>query len=198
MAEQNKEVTFYFDPVCPWAWRASLWIREVAKVRPITLRWQFLSLSAVNAGKDSLKDTHSMSESGFRLMALARRSGGEEAVDKLYLALGEARHDRKEDISTKETLEAALAEAGLDKSLLTEALEDNSTFDEVEKSHARAIELKGFGVPTLVLKEGDRESPAMFGPVISQVPQGEEAGQLWDRIEWLMWQPDFYELKRGR
>ena len=31
----QKEVTFYFDPICPWAWRASLWIREVAKVRPI-------------------------------------------------------------------------------------------------------------------------------------------------------------------
>ncbi len=194
----NKEVTFYFDPVCPWAWRASLWIREVAKVRPITLQWQFLSLSAVNAGKDSLKDTHSQSDKSFRLMALARRSGGEAAVDKLYLALGKARHDRKEDLSTTETLEAAIQEAGLDKALLNQALEDDSTFEEVNASHGFIVSQKGFGVPTMIIEDGEHTSPAMFGPVITEVPQGEAAGELWDRIEWLMWQPEFFELKRSR
>lgn len=197
MAEQ-KEVTFYFDPVCPWAWRASLWIREVAKVRPIKIHWQFLSLAAVNAGQDSLKEAHSQSEASFRAMALARRSGGEEAVDKLYLALGKARHERKEELNKAEVIEAALKEAGLDAALLSQALDDPSTLDEVQRSHSSVVGRKGFGVPTLVVKDGDRESPAMFGPVISKVPQGEEAGQLWDRVEWLMWQPDFFELKRNR
>lgn len=194
----QKEVTFYFDPICPWAWRTSLWMREVAKVRPISLRWKFLSLSAVNAGKDSLKDTHSQSENSFRLMALARRSGGEEAVDKLYLALGKARHERKEDLSSEDTLLAALAEAGLDRSLLSQALDDSTTMDEVQQSHSEVVGLKGFGVPTMVIQDSDQKSPAMFGPVLTQVPAGEAAGELWDRVEWMMWQPEFFELKRSR
>jgi 2-hydroxychromene-2-carboxylate isomerase len=193
-----KQLFFYFDPICPWAWRASLWIREVAKVRPIKISWDFLSLAAANAGKDSLQQVHSQSETAFRTMALARRLGGNEAVDKLYLALGYARHDRKEELNDPRTIEAALTEAGLDTSLLSQALEDLSTLEIVQNSHSYIMERKGFGVPTLVLKDGDRESPAMFGPVISKVPEGEEAGQLWDRVEWLMWQPDFFELKRNR
>jgi len=197
MATQ-KELTFYFDPVCPWAWRTSLWIREVAKVRPLAVHWDFLSLSAINAGRESLKDTHSMSEPGFRLMALARRSGGDEVVNQLYLALGKARHEQKEDISQTPILEAALHTAGLDPALLSQALDDPSTFDEVQQSHSRVVNLKGFGVPTLVIKDGDKESPALFGPVITDPPQGEAAGELWDRIEWLMWQPNFFELKRNR
>ncbi len=197
MTEQ-KEVSFYFDPLCPWAWRTSLWIREVAQVRPITVRWDFLSLAAVNAGKDTLKDTHSQSSSSFRLMALARRTGGNEAVNRLYLALGKARHDRKQDLSEEAVLLAALDEAGLDSGLLSQALDDPTIQEEVEKSHSYAVGLKGFGVPTMVIKDGDRESPAMFGPVITEVPKGEAAGELWDRVEWLMWQPEFFELKRSR
>lgn len=197
MSDQ-KEVVFYFDPVCPWAWRASLWIREVAKVRNFKVNWKFLSLSAVNAGQDSLKEAHSQSLPLFRAMALARRTGGEEAVDRLYLALGKARHERKEEFTNPATVTAALQEAGFDEELLARALEDSTTLDEVQAEHSQAVSLKGFGVPTLVIKANGQESPAMFGPVISKVLGGEEAGQLWDRIEWLMWQPDFFELKRSR
>jgi hypothetical protein len=38
----------------------------------------------------------------------------------------------------------------------------------------------------------------MFGPVIDSVPQGEAAGELWDRLVWLMRQPSFFEVKRSR
>lgn len=31
----TQTVEFSFDPSCPWAWRAALWIREVEQVRPI-------------------------------------------------------------------------------------------------------------------------------------------------------------------
>ena len=51
-------------------------------------------------------------------------------------------------------------------------------------------------VPTLVLDNGD--GPGIFGPVIKPVPEGEAAGQLWDRVEWLLRQEGFFELKRGR
>ena len=44
---QQQAIDFYFDPSCPWAWRTTLWIREVEKVRPIEVTWKFLSLAKI-------------------------------------------------------------------------------------------------------------------------------------------------------
>jgi predicted DsbA family dithiol-disulfide isomerase len=133
--EQQTSLRFYFDPVCPWAWRTSLWIREAAKVRPLAVEWDILSLQAVNKGKDSLKDTHFKSEKGFRVMALLRRKYGateaNQLIDKLYLELGQATHDRKEDIGDDTIMLTALKNIGLDEAILTEAMEDGSTLDDV-------------------------------------------------------------------
>jgi hypothetical protein len=56
----------------------------------------------------------------------------------------------------------------------------------------------GFGVPTLVLQENGTSTKPAFGPVIDKVPTGEDAGELWDRVEWLMHRTEFFELKRSR
>jgi len=37
-----------------------------------------------------------------------------------------------------------------------------------------------------------------FGPVITSVPTGEDAGELWDHIAWLATRDDFFEYKRSR
>jgi 2-hydroxychromene-2-carboxylate isomerase len=187
-------VDFYFDPICPWAWRTSLWIREVAKVRPIDVRWKFLSLEEINRPAGTLKESHLQSRGPFRAMALARRLGGEEAVDRLYLALGKARHERKEDLSEASVVTAALQEAGLSPDLLEEAMGDPSTEEEYLAEHRAVVEQGGFGVATLVI--GGCEP--MFGPVIDDVPSGEEAGRLFDHVADLCKLPYFFELKRGR
>ncbi|HEX2915303.1 MAG TPA: DsbA family protein [Chloroflexia bacterium] len=198
----KETVKFYFDPVCPWAWRASLWMREVQQVRPVNVEWDFLSLQAVNSGKESLKETHFRSEKGFRIMALLRRKlGAEEAntmIDKLYLELGQAQHERKEDIGEDAVVEKALSNLGLDTGLLQEAMSDPTTLDDVQKSHEGIVGKGGFGVPTLVMSKANQELKPAFGPVIDRVPTGEDAGQLWDRVEWLMQRPEFFELKRSR
>jgi predicted DsbA family dithiol-disulfide isomerase len=197
MATNGKaqEVQFYFDPICPWAWRTSLWIREAAKVRPIDVRWKFLSLDLVNrAAGNEPKPGHLQSWKPFRAMALARRQGGQEAVDRLYLAIGRARHERQEPLGDEGMIAAALDEAGLDRGLLAAALADASTEQEVREEHAGIAATGGFGVPTLVV---DGVKP-LFGPVIDDVPEGEAAGELWDRVRWLMDHPNFLELKRAR
>ncbi len=201
--ETPVSLRFYFDPACPWAWRASLWIREVAKVRPLQIDWDFLSLKAINSGKESLKDSHFKSEKGFRIMTLLRRHyGPEEAnqyIDKLYLALGQATHERKEDLGEDATVLAALQEVGLDAGLLEAAMEDPTTLSDLEQAHEKAVGQGGFGVPALVVQEnGQPTTKAMFGPVINAVPTGEDAGQVWDRVYWLMFRPEFFELKRNR
>ena len=197
-------IDFYFDPVCPWAWRTSLWIREVIRVRPLQVTWQFFSLQAVNKGKETLKETHFRSAPGFRTMALLRRQyPANEAntyIDQLYLALGRAAHDRKEDIGQNTIVEAALESLQLDPTLVTAALDDPTTLDDVIQSHDHITAMGGFGVPTLVLVDptGNPLQKPGFGPVIDQVPQGEDAGQLWDRVVWLLQRPEFFELKRSR
>ncbi|NOK61070.1 MAG: 2-hydroxychromene-2-carboxylate isomerase [Chloroflexi bacterium AL-W] len=197
-------IDFYFDPVCPWAWRTSLWIRAVMQVRPLQVTWRFLSLQAVNKGKETLKESHFRSAPGFRTMALLRRQyPAQEAntyIDQLYLALGQAAHDRKEDIGQTTIVEAALESTQLDPSLVNAALDDPTTLDEVIQSHEQIVARGGFGVPTLVLVDATGkplEKPG-FGPVLDQVPQGEDAGQLWDRVVWLLQRPEFFELKRSR
>jgi 2-hydroxychromene-2-carboxylate isomerase len=191
---KTQEINFYFDPVCPWAWRTSLWIREVAKVRPINIHWKFLSLESINTTRPGgqVKESHLTARDPFKVMLLARRELGEEAVDKLYLAFGKARHDRKENFGEREVILAALDEAGLERGLLDRALADASIQDELAQEQEQIASKGGFGVATIEIEGFD----PMFGPVINPVPQGEDAGEMWDHFEYFIRKPEFFEMKR--
>lgn len=197
MAE-NIKVKFYLDPACPWCWRTSLWIREVAKVRPIAIEWDFFSLTMVNKQAANLQGLNSPSEPALRTLAMARRMGGNQAVGDLYLAIGQARHEREAKLDDLEMIRAALREAKLDEKLLDEALSDASTIEEINRSHNYIVEQKAIGVPTMVLNQNGTETMPIFGPVITDVPKGEDAGQMWDHVAWLTERSDFFELKRNR
>jgi predicted DsbA family dithiol-disulfide isomerase len=188
------EVDFYFDPLCPWAWRTSLWMREVMKVRPVTVRWKFLSLEWINLARPdgNPKETQRRARDPFRVMALARREHGDEAVNRLYLAFGHARHDRDENIGERDVIRRCIAEAGFDASLLERAMADDTTRREVRADEEAIATMGAFGVPTLVI--GD--SLPLFGPVINPVVTGEEAGEMWDHTAYFVQRRDFFELKR--
>jgi 2-hydroxychromene-2-carboxylate isomerase len=193
--KQTQEVDFYFDVSCPWAWRTALWIREVAKVRPIQVTWKFLSLAKINEAGDYSRDSHTASHATFPLLARARAQGGNEAVERLYMALGQARHERKESLADAAVIERALTEAGLDPAWRTEAAAEPGMEERILAEHQEGVErLKAFGVPTLSIN-GQR---GFFGPVITSVPTGEDAGELWDHIAWLAAREDFFEYKRSR
>ncbi|TME44255.1 MAG: hypothetical protein E6I55_11230 [Chloroflexi bacterium] len=55
---------------------------------------------------------------------------------------------------------------------------------------------RAFGVPTVVLDDGD--GPAIFGPVIFDVPADAEALELWQHFSWLARNTNFAEVKRER
>ena len=173
-------------------------MRQVRQVRPVEVRWRFFSLEEVNKGDDKTVDwENGRSAPVLRVLALVRREHGEDAVDRLYDALGQARFVRDEKLDDPAVVEAALEAAGLDHGLRAAALADPATREVVQAEHAAIVESRGaFGVPHLVLEDGDGAD--MFGPVIDPVPRGEAAGELWDRLVWLMRQPGFFEVKRSR
>jgi len=48
MAAEVTRVEFYFDPMCPYAYQTSLWIRDVRRQNGLTIDWRFFSLEEVN------------------------------------------------------------------------------------------------------------------------------------------------------
>ena len=71
------DVHFYFDPVCPFAWMTSKWVRMVATQRDYTVDWRFISLRLINSAVDY--DSHFPAgyeeghTSGLRLLRVAAR-----------------------------------------------------------------------------------------------------------------------------
>ena len=75
------------------------------------------------------------SHATFPLLARARAQGGNEAVDRLYVALGQARHERKESLADAAVIERALTEAGLDPAWRTEAAAEPGMEDRILAEH---------------------------------------------------------------
>ena len=48
----DADIRFYFDPVCPFAWMTSKWVRLVVAQRDYTVDWRFIALRLVNANVD--------------------------------------------------------------------------------------------------------------------------------------------------
>jgi 2-hydroxychromene-2-carboxylate isomerase len=190
-------INFHFDPACPLAWRTALWIREVRKIRPVDVTWRFFSLEVINRKEGVVPDFQKDgSWAALRTLALARRQGRNEAVERLYLALGAAQHGRRESIKQLEIIRAAAKQADLDPAIVDEALADESTINDVLADHDEAVRrYRAFGVPTIAIEGLD---VGFYGPIIQHVPRGDDAGELWDYTSWALRQPNLFELKRDR
>ena len=196
MAER---VQLYFDPICPWCYQTSRWAWRLEDLGVIELDWGLFSLELQNAGKEpgELANAHARSARGLRTAVAVREAVSPSAVGAFYKALGARVHEAGEPLEEAATVEAALADAGLDTGLCARAWEDPSTAESVAAEHRHLCDrTRSFGVPTIVLDGGD--GPAIFGPVISEVPDDNDAVELWRHVSWLVRHPDFAELKRER
>ncbi len=195
---QTTTVVLHVDPSCPWAWLTSRWLAEVERVRPVRVETRLLDLAEINRERDradeGMQRSHSAGERALRVLVMVEREHGGDAMARAYAEIGEAWHERGEPLGELPTLHGALQKAGLDPALADRALDDDSTYADLLAQHREACERACFGVPTLQI--GD--SPVIFGPVVDRRITGEEAGELWDHVSWLIRRGFFFELKRER
>ncbi len=204
------DIRFYFDPVCPFAWMTSKWVRQVQELRDYTVEWRFISLRLINADVDY--DSHFPADyeaghtAGLRLLRVAARTRAEHgaaAVGPLYAAMGKRIFDTADDTvqgrqrrGTREFVEPILLEAGLPTEL-AEALDEESWDLEIGMETEEALTLTGKDVGTPILHFEPPEGVAFFGPVISRVPDEDSAAELWDHVVGLARFAGFSELKRS-
>ncbi|MEH1096779.1 mycothiol-dependent nitroreductase Rv2466c family protein [Micromonospora sp. CPCC 205739] len=194
-------VDMWFDPLCPWAWITSRWLLEVEKVRQVDIRFHVMSLSVLNEGRDLPEEYQELMQKGWgpvRVCVAVEQQHGQEAVAKLYTAMGTRIHLGKEQLGP-EVLKAALTDVGLDPALA--AVADTTEYDEaLRASHEAGMRPVGtdVGTPVIHAPGPDGAQVAFFGPVITPAPKGEAAGRLWDGVLLVAGTPGFYELKRSR
>ncbi len=193
-AETRATADFWFDPLCPWAWVASRWMEEVEQVRDVDTNFHIMSLAYLNSDQDISEDYRkNLTWGPVRVCQAAAEAHGDEVLDRLYTELGNRFHNEGRERS-RETVEEALVAAGLPGEL-ADAM-DNDSYDEaIKKSHHAGMDQVGMDVGTPVISV---EGVAFFGPVVTPIPRGEEAGRLWDGVRLVAGVEGFYELKRSR
>ena len=190
------QADFWFDPLCPFAWITSRWIGEVEAVRDIRTVWHVMSLAVLNEGRDlepAYREAMDKAWGPVRVIIAAKEQHGDHVVKPLYDAMGSQIHDGgQKDFAI--VISKALADCGLPAGLADAATSDG--FDpQLRVSHGEGISLVGQDVGTPVVAFN---GTAFFGPVLTRIPRGEQAGKLWDASVTLASYPHFFEIKRSR
>jgi hypothetical protein len=204
----STDVNFYFDPVCPFAWMTSKWLRMVTAQRNYTVEWKFISLRLINAEIDydthfppGYEDGHTAGLRLLRVAARTRAEHGPDAVGQLYQAMGSHIFDANNegdrvDRGSVGFVEPILAEVGM-PAQLADALDDSSLDAILRAETDEALALTGKDVGTPIIHFQPPTGVAFFGPVISRLPNPDNAARLWDHVVGLADFPGFAELKRS-
>lgn len=192
------EATYFFDPVCPFTWRTSRWLVNVAAERDVTVQWRSFSLSILNGDNvpEQYKPMMEASTKALRLVEALRADNRNDAIGTFYTEIGARTHEAGEPISDDVVLAAAEA-AGIPDA---KTVADDAAWDEaVRQSHEYAFGSAGpdIGSPVLMIEGADR---GVHGPILglTETPTREESLAIWDAVVALVRSTSFFELKRGR
>lgn len=200
-------VEFFYDPVCPFAWITSRWVVEVGGSRALDIRWRPISLKVLNEQRTDdgytpeFKAVHLAGTQALRVATVIDRHEGNDGVHRFYSELGERLHPqgrRSELLADPESfLRACCTEAGVTDAA---AAYDDEGIDEFLRAEtALALQRTGpdVGTPILTFQPGSSNESSFFGPVMSRIPRGVEAVDLWDAVITLAATPGVTEVKRS-
>ncbi len=196
------DVDLWVDPACPWAWITSRWLLEVEAVRDVTVRFHVMSLAVLNEDKEGITDEYRERVRKLwgpvRVLVAAGSQYGDRVIRDLYGAMGERIHHQKAGTGRDMVL-GALHQTGLSPRR-ADAFESTDSDAELRASHDAGMAPVGLevGTPVLHVHTGQPEPIAFFGPVVTPIPRGPAAGQLWDGVLAVAGTDGFFELKRTR
>lgn len=187
-------IDFYFDPMCPYAYQTSVWIRDVRSQTPLNINWKFFSLEEINradGGKHPWERPLAYGWSPMRVAAWLRRIDM-DFCDRFYAACGKALHLDGLRPYDRDVAMQLLADNDLPVDAWDAALADETTHDDVRSDHEHAVTaLGGFGVPIIDVPD----ARAVFGPVVVPAPPPERALELWDMTVTYSRFPGLFEIK---
>ena len=195
------DVDLYVDPACPWAWITSRWLLEVEQIRDVRVAFHVMSLAVLNEDKDISQEYRRLLADAWgpvRVLIAAEAAHGPEVVRLLYGAMGTRIHIDKAGRG-RDMILAALGEVGL-PAALADAAETTEHDEALRRSHKTGMDPVGYevGTPVIHVHVAGRDPIAFFGPVVTPIPRGAAAGQLWDGVLAVAGTDGFFELKRTR
>lgn len=163
-------ITFYFDFLCPFVYRAAQWIDQVQTQLQsgLVVDWKYFSLEQVNTPpssdwkiwdqSDNYADYQGNEPKRRGLFAFwgaeAARQQGADAFNRFRRVLFHARHQDRQDIGQRATIEAVAAEVELDMPRFSADFADRRLLEVLRSNHQEAQALyQVFGVPTLALDD---------------------------------------------
>jgi 2-hydroxychromene-2-carboxylate isomerase len=189
-------VDFHFDVMCPWAYQASRWIRDVRRLTGLRISWRFFSLEEINrveGKKHPWEREWSYGWSMMRIGAVLRRQD-EALLDAWYERAGRALHEEGRQPHRPEVAAELLVELGLDPAIVERSIADPTTHDDVRADHESVVAAGGWGVPVLRFPDGT----CLFGPVIVDRPAGDDTLALWELVQSWSRFPHLYEIQRPK
>lgn len=208
-SDPSYDIEFFWDPVCPFAWITSRWVEKVAAQTDYKVDWRFISLRLLNKDKDYATEFPPEYEQGhtaglrmLRVAAAIRADLGREPLGALVTAYGESYWDKPKGsgmrsyLSTTEHATEVLTTAGLPTSYAS-ALDDTSLDELLDAETELALSRTGRDVGTPIITFQPPDGLSFFGPVISRVPDDDEALKLWEAVTALAAFPGFAEMKRS-
>jgi hypothetical protein len=209
MDSAQADLHFYFDPVCPFAWMTSKWVRTVAAQRAYSVDWRFISLRLLNANVDyashfpeHYEDEHTAGLRLLRVFVRVRAEQGRDAIGPLYETVGGRLFDSPRDglsasdLGGRPLVESLLRGVGMSTDV-ADGLDDTTLDNAIRAETEEALALTGRDVGTPILHFQPPGGTAFFGPVISRLPSPDDAARLWDHVIGLAGFGGFAEIKRS-
>jgi predicted DsbA family dithiol-disulfide isomerase len=190
------KVDLYVDPVCPFAWIAYRWLCEVEAQRNIELTVRIMSLAILNDGREGrVPEAERGLDSAWRPVRVA--AAVDEHLEQAglrgyYETFGRLFHVERLRPRDK-VIRRALA--AVDMTHLLEVADTGQYDEAVRKSHEAGLQPVGLDVGTPAIHV---DGVAFFGPILTAIPRGQDAVDMFDGTLLIARNPHFSELKRTR